>query len=274
VKKLSVITVNLNNLIGLNKTMESILNQSFSDFEYIIIDGGSTDGSLDVIQQLDSAAIQNYQWISEADSGVYEAMNKGIRLAKGEYLLFLNSGDCLVNEKVLEDTFSKPHTAEFLLGRCNVSDKGIVIHTIYPPETITFGFLYYNGLNHQSTFIKNEMFLKHGYYREDFRYNADIEFWYRTIILQNCSTETLSTTITDYNTDGISSKESYSDAYQKELVEIYSHPLLRQFIPDYDAWKREKQEMEAMYWLKSKKKIYSILQSTYKFACWCVKLRK
>jgi glycosyltransferase involved in cell wall biosynthesis len=273
VKKLSVITVNLNNLIGLKKTMESVINQNFSDFEYIVIDGGSTDGSYEIIQQFDYSKIENYQWISEKDSGVYEAMNKGIRLAKGEYLLFLNSGDFLVDKKVLEDVFSKPHTADFLLGRCNVSDNGMVIHTTNPPEKITFGFLYFTGLNHQSTFIKKEMFHKHGYYREDFRYNADIEFWYRTIIMQNCSTETLSTIITDYNTDGISSKESNSDAYQKELIEIYSHPLLRQFIPDYDAWKIEQQEMETMYWLKSKKKIYSIIQSTYRFACWCVKLR-
>ncbi len=201
-------------------------------------------------------------------------MNKGIHLSTGEYLLFLNSGDYLVNEKVLEDVFSESHSSDFLLGRCNVSDEGIVIHTTNPPDIMTFGYLYYAGLNHQSTFIKKEMFLKYGYYREDFRYNADIEFWHRTIILQNCSTKTLSLVITNYNKDGISSKECNSNAYQKELAEIFSHPILRRFTPDYDAWKKEQQKLEIMYWIKSKKTIYGMLQIMYKLACWRVKLRK
>lgn len=269
--KLSVITVNLNNFRGLKKTIESVINQNYHDFEYIIIDGGSTDGSLEIIKQLDNFTGINLQCISEKDSGVYEAMNKGIRLSMGEYLLFLNSGDFLVNKKVLELVFATPHDSDFLLGQSDTSQNGTVIHRMDPPERITFGHLYYAGLNHQSTFIKRDLFIKYGYYREDFRYNSDIEFWYRTIILNCCTTEKLTFTISEYNTEGISSKENNSDQYKNELKEIYSNPFLRLFIPDYDAWAEEQRKMELMYWVKSKKLLFSVLQFLYAMARWIVK---
>lgn len=84
--KLSVITINYNNAEGLAKTMDSVFRQRFSDFEYIVIDGGSTDGSKDlIVNNQDKIAY----WCSEKDSGIYNAMNKGIREASGEYLLFI-----------------------------------------------------------------------------------------------------------------------------------------------------------------------------------------
>lgn len=293
-KSLSIITVNLNNSKGLIKTIKSVLSQTYKDFEYIIIDGGSTDESVKVIQSFtdipqgvyhtpgsmpighpqllsvpcspSSLAFELSYWLSEPDYGVYQAMNKGIRISKGNYLLFLNSGDYLVNETVLEDVFSTSHNASFLLGRCNVSDNGFVVHTIIPPSKVTFGFLYFAGLAHQSTFIKREMFLKYGYYREDFRYNSDIEFWYRTIILNCCSTETLTTIISDYNKDGISSKESKSDGYLNELAVIYSHPMLQLFVPDYEAWKTERNKMEIFFWVKNKKILYNMVKIFYAIA--------
>ena len=98
--KYSIITINYNNKDGLKKTIESVINQSCKDFEYIIIDGGSTDGSVDVIRQY--ADRINY-WISEPDKGVYNAMNKGVAQAHGEYLNFMNSGDCFSDNSVLEN---------------------------------------------------------------------------------------------------------------------------------------------------------------------------
>ena len=94
--KLSIVTVNLNNADGLLKTIESVASQTFTDFEYIIVDGASTDESLNIICQYENVPMSHFQWISEPDSGIYQAMNKGIRMAKGEYLLFLNSGDYFV----------------------------------------------------------------------------------------------------------------------------------------------------------------------------------
>src|SRR6478735_1115877 len=88
--QLSIITINYNNLQGLQKTIESVVSQSFKDFEYIIIDGGSTDGSKVLIEKYSESITY---WVSEKDNGIYPAMNKGIQVANGEYLLFLNSGD-------------------------------------------------------------------------------------------------------------------------------------------------------------------------------------
>ena len=96
--KISIISINYNDAIGLKKTIDSVRIQKYTDFEYIIIDGGSTDGSLELIKENEGRI--NY-WISEADKGVYNAMNKGILAAKGEYLLFLNGGDWFSNTESL-----------------------------------------------------------------------------------------------------------------------------------------------------------------------------
>ena len=100
--QLSIITINYNNLAGLQKTFESVFNQTFQDFEYIVIDGGSTDGSKELIEQYHDKI--DY-WVSEPDSGIYNAMNKGIVRANGEYLQFLNSGDSLLGENILKNVF-------------------------------------------------------------------------------------------------------------------------------------------------------------------------
>ena len=91
-KKLSIITINLNNYLGLEKTIKSVICQTFDNYEFIIIDGGSKDLSIDIIKRYENKVTF---WISESDSGIYNAMNKGIRFAKGEFCLFLNSGDYL-----------------------------------------------------------------------------------------------------------------------------------------------------------------------------------
>ena len=96
--KYSIITVNFNNKEGLLKTIESVIHQTFRDFEFIIIDGGSTDGSVDVLKEYSSQI--NY-WVSEPDGGIYQGMNKGLRQAKGDYVNFMNSGDCFYSASVL-----------------------------------------------------------------------------------------------------------------------------------------------------------------------------
>ena len=88
--RLSIITINYNNREGLRKTIESVVNQTYRNFEYIIIDGGSTDGSVEVVKEY---ADRISYWVSEPDNGIYNAMNKGVLAANGKYIQFLNSGD-------------------------------------------------------------------------------------------------------------------------------------------------------------------------------------
>src|SRR5258706_1204581 len=98
--KISIITINLNNKDGLANTIQSVIGQSCDDYEYIVIDGASVDGSVEVINKYRDRI--DY-WVSEKDSGIYQAMNKGIKASSGDYLWFLNSGDSLVNEDVVGD---------------------------------------------------------------------------------------------------------------------------------------------------------------------------
>ena len=236
--KLSIITINYNNAEGLRKTMESVLSQTYKDFEYVVVDGASTDSSVDVIR---AYALQaeglNLKWISERDTGIYNAMNKGIRMAHGEYLLFLNSGDFLIAADVLEKVFENECSVDILCARCNVSDNGKVIWTSNPPEKVTFGTLYLVGLAHQSTFIRKSLFEQNGYYDESFRYNADIEFWYRAIVDNGASTQKIDVITTDYNLDGVSEKKKNDPVFIGEHKRILAKPIYQKILSDYKHYK-------------------------------------
>ena len=97
--KLSIITINFNNKAGLERTITSVFQQDFKDFEFIVIDGGSTDGGKELIE----SNKQHFSyWVSEADKGIYNAMNKGIKMSKGKYVAFLNSDDWFNNNTLLD----------------------------------------------------------------------------------------------------------------------------------------------------------------------------
>lgn len=255
--KLSIITINYNNLVGLRKTVESVLAQTYHDFEYIIIDGASTDGSREYLNTVQTdnlhAANQlaNLHIVSEPDTGIYNAMNKGIRLAHGEYCLFLNSGDFLIEANVLQRVFEQPVEADILCARCNVSDNGQVVWTSNPPQNITFGTLYFVGLAHQSTFIKRTLFESCGLYDETYRYNADTEFWYRAIIIHNATTQRVDMITTDYNLDGVSATHKNDLSFKEEHKRIKSNPLFAKFIPDYEQWRCEKSVVNEYVWINS-----------------------
>ena len=286
--KLSIITINRNNAAGLRKTIESVLSQTYRDFEYIVIDGASTDESVDIIRASTLPARGlDFKWISEPDNGVYQAMNKGIEIAsglrivdafnrselvedknkgivrtKGEYCLFLNSGDFLIAPDVIERVMNQCNGADILCARCNVSDSGKVVWTSNPPEQITFGTLYTIGLAHQSTFIKRTLFDTCGLYREDFKYNSDIAFWYKAIIDHHATTQRIDVITTDYNLDGISSKENKSAQYIHEYDEILAS--YDKFIPDYEEWLKERKILSKYSWVERHTCIRRILVFCYK----------
>lgn len=263
--KLSIITINRNNAEGLRKTIESVLSQTWKDYEYIVIDGASTDDSVNVIKN-EELKVKNFRWVSESDSGVFQAMNKGIVRAKGEYLLFLNSGDFLVDEHVLCNVFLENRQADILCGRCRVSDGGKIVWVSNPPEKFRLIHFYNATIAHQATFIKKSLFEQYGLYREDFKYMADWAFFLQTIILGNVSTEKIDFIVSDYNLDGISSNEENSQSMQKEKEIIYKDLGLQNIISDYASWEKERNEMKILYWVKSKNILYKPLQLIYKLA--------
>ena len=115
--KLSIITVNLNNLEGLKRTYESVVCQTFTDYEWIVIDGGSTDGSREFIEQHQDKFAY---WCSEPDKGIYNAMNKGIMRAKGEYLNFMNSGDCFASNDTLIRVLVDERNEDIIYGYIDI----------------------------------------------------------------------------------------------------------------------------------------------------------
>ena len=200
--KLSIITINLNNKTGLQKTIDSIIAQTYKDFEWIIIDGGSTDGSVELIKEISQHL--NY-WVSEPDNGIYNAMNKGVRVVHGEYFLFLNSGDYLYDNNVLMKVIPLLREMDFYVG--NELQDDIVVRSNISTLEKMFYTLTTASLPHQSTFINRRVFLKYGLYREDLRACSDWYMFYKAIIMGNATVENLNFIISVFDTNGISQNE-------------------------------------------------------------------
>lgn len=211
--KLSVITINYNNSEGLKKTIDSVINQTFRDFEYILIDGGSEDGSKEIILQHEA---QFSYWRSEKDHGIYNAMNKGILAAKGDYLLFLNSGDCLTSNDILEQVFATPLKEDIVYGNLLFeSQDGNHTLGIYPDELNVYNVLE-GSLPHPASFIKRQLF-DNSLYTESYRIVSDWEFWIKKIIMEGVSYKHISLTISRFDTTGISSNSQRCNE-ERELV--------------------------------------------------------
>lgn len=226
---LSIITINLNNSNGLLTTIESVLTQEFSDFEYIIIDGGSTDESLSIIEKYKSKIDI---FISEPDSGIYNAMNKGLKFAQGEYILFLNSGDCFESNQTLVNIFNKYDNSDFIFGAITSSFLKRK-ESIFPPEKLTFSFLFRFGINHQATFTKRTLFLNYGFYDENLKFAADWKFLILALCKYNASYQVIPVIVSIYNPYGISSiNESVIQNEKREFI-LESFPL---FEADYKRY--------------------------------------
>lgn len=219
--KFSVITVNYNNKEGLEKTILSVISQNYKDYEYIIVDGGSTDGSLKVIEKY---AQYFSWWCSEPDKGVYNAMNKGVDHAKGEYINFMNSGDCFYDDNTLNNVASEQSAADVLYGnwiRWYNSDKQFLIKA---PPIVKFAY-FYNGDNicHQAMFIRSKIHQKEKY-EERFKVLADWALWQK-LSFDNYLFEYLPHTICVFDANsGLS--EKCRDIMMRERLSIrLKHPF-------------------------------------------------
>ncbi len=177
--KLSIITVNLNNRGGLQKTIDSVVPQTFRDFEWIVIDGGSTDGSKELIEQY---ADHFAYWVSEPDKGIYNAMNKGIKLAKGEYLQFLNSGDWLHDNNVLKDVFSLEWRADIIYCDYEFFTGDQLFTQEFTPEILKLSYLINHWIGHNASFIKRILF-DNCPYDEKYTIASDWKFFIQQAIL-------------------------------------------------------------------------------------------
>lgn len=230
--KLSIITINYNNKSGLEQTIQSVVKQSYRDFEFIIIDGESTDGSIDII--ITHVSEITY-WISEKDNGIYHAMNKGIAKANGEYLLFLNSGDYLPANSSIEQVISKNLTCDIVNFDAYVEKNG-KRQLVRSKKTVSFFDFYKHTIIHQATLIKKDLFVKVGLYNESLKIVSDWEFFVKALFKENCSYQNCNLTLSVFDSDGISSKPENRVITLKERNDILELHFSR-FLKDYNLIK-------------------------------------
>lgn len=226
--KLSIITINYNNLEGLQRTLDSVFGQSTDDFEYVVIDGGSTDGSSELIEK-NSARIS--YWVSEKDNGIYNAMNKGIAAAKGEYLLFLNSGDELFDSAVIDQVISKLHTHDIIA--CDLQYI-YETHTVYEanPNEVSFNTFYRGTIYHPSTFIKKIAFQQVGLYDEKLKIVSDWKWFMFAICKHQKTYFHCSLLVSKFYFDGISSAPENLIKVRKEREKVLREEFSA-FLKDY-----------------------------------------
>lgn len=224
--KYSIITVNYNNRDGLRRTIESVIQQSYRDFEFIVIDGGSTDGSADVLQQYSDHLAY---WVSEKDNGIYNGMNKGIAHATGDYLNFMNSGDCFYDCDVLQKVAAHASDADMIVGRdyhySEAQHKG---HASVQPPRVSMMHFFIATLDHQSSFIKRELF-QGSPYREDYRLVSDWIFFTEKIVAEGKQVEFIPDIVCRREEGGLSEQQQ---ARNREEISRWLHQYLPQGVYD------------------------------------------
>jgi glycosyltransferase involved in cell wall biosynthesis len=232
---LAIVTINFNNLVGLKKTLNSVINQTVKQIEFIIIDGGSTDGSKEFIEE--NKELLHY-WVSEKDKGVYHAMNKGLEKVSAEFCLFLNSGDYLINEQTIKDVKNQIDTnASLCYGLIQWEET----NTLWNPkkDLRAFEMTKHSMIPHQGTFFKTEILKKLNGYKENFKVISDwgimleiIAKGHKTqklnIIVSKCEKQGISSSL-----EGIIKKERIVYLFKfakKTLIYNYLYLLKRLFI--------------------------------------------
>ena len=220
--KLSIITVNYNDAKGLERTIKSVISQSYHDFEFIVIDGGSSDKSLGIIKKYEQHI--DY-WVSEPDGGIYQGMNKGLRQAKGDYVNFMNSGDNFHSADVLERIFALDTDADIITGthagspHPNVGKDGISLYTLCT-----------GAVDHQASFIKRDVALRHPY-DENYKIVSDWKFFIEALVLDNCSFFYTETIVVDVDMTGISNTSLDLNRREREAVlkELFPERILTDY---------------------------------------------
>ncbi|WP_299522912.1 glycosyltransferase family 2 protein [Winogradskyella sp.] len=223
-KELTIITVNYNNASGLRDTIISVKNQNIDTIEHVVIDGASSDGSISILEEYTS----HVKYKTEPDSGVYEAMNKGIKLAEGKFLLFLNSGDVLHDDNVLTNVLPKLKS-EYAICYGNLVFKSESDRFVQKyPERLSFSFFLKESLPHPATFIQKSLFDTLFFYSETFKIVSDWEFFICAICKENVAYKYLDETISIFGLDGMSNHPS-----NKKVIEAERKQVLQKHFPAF-----------------------------------------
>ena len=236
--RLSIITINRNNAVGLEKTMRSVASQSFKEFEYIVVDGASTDCSVDIIKKLEPE-FAHLKWVSEPDEGIYNAMNKGIRMVSGEYIQILNSADCLAADDVVEKmlvALEKAGNPNIFYGnmiKC-FPDGRHVVDKSFAGQEITMLGMYRGTLNHDSAYIRRELFEKYGYYDENLKIVSDWKWYLQAIVLGGEKPQYVDIDVTLFDMTGISENVDNKKKIRKERKSVLKELVPESYLIDYE----------------------------------------
>ena len=261
----SVITINYNNREGLRNTIKSVVDQTYNDFEYIVIDGGSTDGSKELLEENSSSVTY---WVSEKDNGIYHAMNKGVARASGTYCIFMNSGDSFCSKEVLEKVAALGLNDDILVGDVISNIDGKVIPT-RPFRELSLYHLYSVSIPHQASFISTELLKKYPY-DESLRITSDWKFFLQTIIIGNCSFRYIDVIVAEYDQSGLST-------LNPEMMREEKNAVLAELIPqrvllDYQWMKSSECKTQTL--TSQLKNIYQIDKVLYRLGSILLKLHK
>jgi len=238
---LSIITINYNDAVGLRKTIESVVAQTSPDIEYLVIDGGSTDGSVGVIEEYrDKISF----WVSEPDRGIYHAMNKGIARATGNYCQFLNSGDWLVAPDTTQRMLASLNGSVIAYGNLIKHWPDGRTHRNKAVEANSL-FTYYSGtLNHASAYIRRDLFAHYGPYDESLKIVADWKFYLLAVGLGGESVQYINVDVVNFDMSGISNQQS--DLEKTERRRVLEEALPAKLLADYDRYGTSLRQLRRM----------------------------
>jgi glycosyltransferase involved in cell wall biosynthesis len=226
--KLSIITINRNNAAGLEKTMQSVVAQTFKEFEYVVVDGVSTDDSVEIIKRYSQEFGKRLKWVSEPDTGIYNAMNKGIRMASGDYIQILNSGDCLAAPDVLErmlKAFEEKGCPSILYGnmvKC-FPDGRKLVDKCFAGQEITMLGMFTSTLNHDPAYIRRDLFDKYGFYDESLKIVSDWKWYLQAIILGSEKPAYVDLDVTLFDMTGVSESVGNKQQIMKERKKVWQN---------------------------------------------------
>ena len=222
---ISIITVTFNAIETIIDTFQSVFNQTFTSFEFIIIDGGSTDGTLDIIK----SKLNNISyWVSEKDNGIYDAMNKGISVAKGDWIIFLNSGDIFCNNDVLKNIFSYSinDKTQIIYGNAKVKYTNNILR---PPAKIRKKYFYANTICHQSIIFKKNVFEKNGFFNLEFKIIAD-RVWLLAAAVKRMCFQYINLEICVWEEEGFSKRNSSLFHHECKILKMAYFNFFERFI--------------------------------------------
>lgn len=236
--KLSIITINRNNAAGIEKTMQSVAAQTFKEFEYVVIDGASTDGSVEVIKRYEPQ-LSHLKWVSEPDTGIYNAMNKGIRMASGDFIQILNSADGLAADDVTERMLAElerqgcPSILYGNMVKC-FPDGRKMEDKCFAGQEITMLGMFTGTLNHNPAYIRRDLFEKYGYYDESLKIVSDWKWYLKAIILGGEKPKYVDVDLTFFDMTGIS--ETNKELGKAERKEVLEQLFPKTVLADYERF--------------------------------------